>query len=147
MKYSIIIVATLLLNSSALAKEKPDSEFMEILFLELHASIEETASHTVNNLKSPSVTYPPGATLTENEMKAIRNLALSEDAKSGLRKLLLDACSHPSYRFFTLLDGVSDPEQKNVKEWYGATIGKKVPNNDLMLHDKFYESYWSYKKQ
>ncbi len=123
-----------------------NSTIKKALFYELHKAIEESASDVVDNMQNCNLTYPPGIEFTEAESKALASLKLSDEAKSGLKKLLKDACSYPSFHFFSLLDGVTDPESEAVEEWYGLSFTEKN-ENDEMTHDEFYESYWEYENK
>jgi hypothetical protein len=49
------------------------------------------------------------------------------------------------------MDGVTDPETDEIEVWLGLTfcpksVDEETEDNDLMLHDKLFESYWEYKK-
>ena len=74
----------------------------------------------------------------------LKNLSLSTDAKSGLKKIISDACSSPLFHLFSLMDGVADPENEDIGEWYGIDFSEKDENTDTTLHDDFFETYWDY---
>jgi len=118
---------------------------LKALLYEMHIAIDESSTHTVDNIKSFDLTYPPGAELTDEESKALASLELSEHAKSGLKKLIKDACAYPPFHLFSLLDGVADPESEELDDWYGLSFTEKNEDDDEMLHDEFYESFWDYK--
>ena len=124
-----------------------EKQIRDALFLEIHKAIEESAQSVVSQLQSSGLSYPPGAELTPDEMAALSSLTLSEAAKSGLRKVVADACAYPLFHFFTLLDGVADPETDLGGVWLGASIAEKPEEDEPMLHDELYESYWLYKKE
>jgi hypothetical protein len=44
-----------------------------------------------------------------------------------------------------MMDGVADPEA-DVGDWPGVTLASKGEDDEDMLHDEFYESWWDYKK-
>ena len=122
-----------------------DKTKRDVLFKEIHKSIDESAESVVSQLQDVALAYPPGVELTPEETTALLNLQLSEAAKSGLRKLLVDACSYPLFHFFSLLDAVADPETEVNGVWLGATIAEKPEEDEPMLHDELFESYWLYK--
>ena len=115
-------------------------KIINALFQELHKAIKESANNTINNLTNPDLSYPPGIELTESEKNELKNLNLSQDAKSALEKLMTDACSYPCFHLFSLLDGVTDPEAEDIDEWNGLSFCKRKDDEE-MLHDEFYESY------
>ena len=120
----------------------------QALFLEIHRAIEEAAKACVASILSPdeaTLAYPPGGTLTETERAALRQLAVSPDARAALEKLTADACSYPFFHLFAVMDGVADPET-DVGEWPGITLEPKQEGDEEMLHDEFFESYWDYKE-
>jgi hypothetical protein len=120
----------------------------QALFHELHRSIEEAARDCVARILSAedsSLTYPPGGELTEADRAALRKLTVPPDARAALEKLAADACSHPVFHLFAVMDGVADPET-DVGEWPGVTLETKREGEDDMLHDEFFESYWAYEE-
>jgi len=119
-------------------------EIINALFYELHKAIKESADNTIENINNPELAYPPGIELTESEKNALRNLNLTEETKSALSKLMVDACSYPCFHLFTLLDGVADPKSEDIGEWYGLSFCNRKDNEE-MLHDEFYASYHNVK--
>ena len=121
-----------------------NADIRNALFMEIHKAIEE-CSKSVSNLNTSDLCYPPDIKLTIGENKALSSLHLSNEAKSGLRKLVADACSYPIFHFLSLLDAVTDPDVELDDVWLGATIepvtDSEAENNDMMLHDQFYETY------
>ena len=95
-----------------------DPKMIKALFYETHKAIKESSADVVNNLAEVEVAYPPGSELTVSEIAALKTLELSPDAKSGLQKLISDACSYPSFHLFSLMDGVADPESDDLGDWY-----------------------------
>ena len=126
-----------------------DKETQKALFIEIHRAIEEAASSVIKDLEGSGqelkVTYPPGyAPLTPEEKVAIQNLKLSPEARSGLKKIILDAASYPLFQLFALMDGVADPETGSFDVWRGISFCPK--EETLMLHDELYGSFWDYEK-
>ena len=112
------------------------------LFREIHRAIDESVESTVSDIGKVEISYPPGTELTSDEVDALSSLKLSCSAKSGLRKIIADACCYPLFHFLSLLDGVADLYVDNGDVWCGATITEKTEEDELMLHDELYESYW-----
>lgn len=124
-----------------------DEEKRGALFYDIHKAIEESAESVVSQLQDLSLSYPPGVELSKDEEEALSGLRLSQQAKSGLKKIVTDACAYPLFHFFSLLDGVTGPEIDSNDEWFGATIAEKPEEDEPMLHDELYESYWTYHKK
>jgi len=120
-------------------------ELRDALFIEIHKAIEESAE-SVAQLQTSHLSYPPGVELTPEETAALQTLNLSAVARSALRRLAANACSYPLFQFFCLLDGVADPESEPDDVWLGATLAEKPDEDEPMLHDEFYESYWLWKE-
>jgi hypothetical protein len=132
-------------------KEMIDKQTKKALFIEIHRAIELAASHVINVLEDSNqeleITYPPHyAPLTPEEKTAIRDLPLSDVARSALKKIMLDAASHPSFQLFALMDGVASPETGDFDVWYGVSFCPKEETNELMLHDELYDSFWDYEE-
>lgn len=121
-----------------------DKKVREALFWEIHKAIDEASGSVVNELGAAELSYPPGVELTPEENAALAGLRLNDAAQSGLKKLVADACAWPLFHFFSLMDGVADPEAERNEDWRGATIEKKGEGDDVMLHDELYETYWVY---
>ncbi len=95
--------------------------------------------------------YPPSDNesdehmLTATESTALVQIASSDVAMNGLRKVLREAASAPLFHLFCLLDGVADPQDWDDGVWLGANL---VPPRDdesrEMLHDEFLDSYWDF---
>ena len=119
-----------------------DKATRNALFLDVHNAITESAESVVE-LDAADLAYPPGVELTADEAHALSLIQLTEPAKSGLRKLVANACSNPIFQFFSLLDGVADPSVDLQDVWLGATLEVNTSDEDEpMLHDEFFESYW-----
>ncbi len=125
------------------------------LLVEIHRSIAESAALALREVGDPNsvprVTYPPNGELTPAECEALQALRLTDAARSGLLKLVQDAAAYPFFHFFSLVDGVTDPpemvngERVFEKVWLGLSLVPKSEDEE-MLHDKFYGSYWSYRE-
>src|SRR5688572_26413474 len=99
------------------------------VLVDLHRAIDEAADAAMAIIESRGVepVYPPGIELTDAEIVALSNLKLSEDAKTALRKVLLDNASRPLFQWFTLVDGVADPVGLPADEepWLGLDLSSK----------------------
>jgi hypothetical protein len=146
----------------------------ETLLLEVHRAIETAAKEAVLKIGRPVsspalsdaasplersvaaaraslVVYPPidystGAQLSSAETAAIVGMSLSSDARSGLEKLVADAVAAAFFRFFCLLDGVADPQVREVDDWFGAVLAAPPDGDRPMLHDELFGSYWRYRE-
>ncbi len=124
-------------------------EIRKALFAEMHAAIEETAEVAINSMGAtgkPSPDYPPGIELNQEEVSALAKLELSTTAKVALKKIVKDACAYPLFHLCSLLDGVTEPNVIPIDEWVGGTLSSGG-NDELMLHDSFYDSYWEYEEK
>jgi hypothetical protein len=127
-------------------------DIQRAIFLEMHKEIGDAVAIGLQWLGSSQqgtdVPYPPGECLTAEEKLALENLKLSPVAQSALAKIMTDTASAPLFHLFSLMDGVSDPESGDFEFWPGLDfVEKNVEPNDeeVMLHDEFYGSYWDYK--
>jgi hypothetical protein len=146
----------------------------ETLLLEVHRAIETAAKEAVRKIGRPVgspalsdgatplersvaavraslVVYPPmdstGDQLSSAETAAIVGMSVSSEARSGLEKLVADAAAAAFFRFFCLLDGVADPEVREVDDWFGAVLAAPPDDEDRpMLHDELFDSYWRYRE-
>ncbi len=125
-----------------------EEKIIHSLLLETHAAIEAAAEDSISNLTSPEVGYPPNAGFTDSELTALKKLNLSEDAKTGLIKLIRDACSYPVFHLLSLMDGVTDPDSSDLDEWEGVSLSPKQEDDEdgEMMHEAFFDSYWDYEK-
>ncbi len=112
------------------------------IFMEMHRAIDEAVSSMVSALDKPEITYPPDEELTPAEMSALAALHLSTEARSGFKKLMVDAASWPLFHLFSLMDGVADPVD-HPTEWTGLSLSVREDDKS-MFHDDFYSSYWDY---
>jgi len=117
------------------------------LLVEIHEAIEESALSVATKMQKVELSYPPGVELTPEESAALSSLQLSDEARSGLNKLIADACAYPLFHLFCLMDGVADIEEAGPDTWGGLSFVHKSGADEPMLHDEFYESYWLYKKE
>ena len=134
-----------------------DPKIQTALLVELHRSIAQAASRTVNSLgnpdASPDLGYPPNEELTFYEREALRSLKLSDHARTGLAKMVGSASADAVFHFFSVLDGVVDlPEYLDEERvykgvWTGVALTQQKGEYEPMLHDDFYESYWAYKRK
>jgi hypothetical protein len=119
------------------------------LFGEMHAAIEEAAEAAINSLGpngNPFPDYPPGIELNHDEASALMKLELSKPAKDALKKIIKDACAYPLFHICSILDGVTEPSVFPIDEWTGGDLSSGG-NDELMLHDEFYDSYWNWDKK
>jgi hypothetical protein len=154
--------------------QKIVTDIRETLLLEVHRAIETAAREAVSKLGRPRpaptvsdpesalersvhalrsslLVYPPmnatGPQLTPAETEAISAMTLSSEARSALEKLCADAAAAAFFRFFCVLDGVSDPEVQRVQPWHGAVFADSAGEGDrAMLHDQFFDSYFRYRE-
>jgi hypothetical protein len=113
------------------------------LFNELHRSIEQSATVTVEQLMagSPDLSYPPNHGLTAEEEAALATIDKTPAMASALRKLIADSAAAPIFELLCLVEGVTDAEiPEDVQE-----ADERV--KELMLHDGFNESYWAWRRR
>lgn len=123
-----------------------DEATLKALFIEIHKSVHRAAADALNFASFSDPIYPPEGGLTQEEKDALQALELSPHEKSGLHKLIRHACVTPVFDLFCLFDGVADPETGKFDPWLGLTLAPKPEEDEPMLHDALYESYWDYKK-
>ena len=117
-----------------------EKNIRDALFNEIHKAIAKSAE-SVGQFDASGISYPPSVELTPDEAQALSAIQLSDSAKSGLKKLVADACAYPLFHFFSLLDAASDPDIDFDDVWLGATIEAKTDEADEpMLHDELYET-------
>jgi len=120
-----------------------DESTRAVLFAEIHRSITESTDIAVaafGSTEAPTITYPPGESLTEAETAALRALGLSPAARAAVRKLIAEACSYPMFHLFSLLDGVSDPASYE-EFWPGLALVPRTTDAIPMYHDDFYATH------
>jgi hypothetical protein len=116
-------------------KEMIEPKKIKALFYEIHKAIAEYSINVVYTYDGVDISYPSGVQLTSDEILALKSLVLSPDAKSGLKKLISDACSYPVFHLFSLMDGVADPDSNEIEDWYGLDFSEKEVGSDTTLHD------------
>ncbi len=124
-----------------------DEATRNAIFIDIHASVARASAWVLETLGREDPRYPPEGGLTAEERQALADMQLSPRARSGLRKLVASACVTPVFDFLCLLDGVADPETGSFDPWLGLTLAPKPEEDEPMLHDELYESYWLYKEQ
>lgn len=124
------------------------------LLLDLHQDIEEYADSLVINILEKGdfnfLTYPPNCGLTKSEIEELQKLENNEPLKNALRKLIADNSAGIIFNLLNLFDGTGSPKH-GYDEWTGVKVVDEEPNEnaepvDDWLHDKFYETYWDWKK-
>ena len=122
------------------------------LLLDIHQDIEEYADFLVTSILDKRdfnfLTYPPNCGLTEPEIEELKKLESNEHLKNALRKVIADNSAGIVFNIFNVLDGTADPKNQDGN-WKGLKIideESESEPSDEMLHDKFYETYWDWKK-
>ncbi|MEI2438874.1 hypothetical protein [Priestia megaterium] len=97
--------------------------------------------------------------LTDEEALSLSKENLSPASIKAIEKTVKDNMMSLFHDFMCLVDGVSDPndiEIENDGVWLGLHIKPKHllseqeledEDNELMLHDEVYDSYWDWKDQ
>jgi len=122
----------------------------DILLINLHKEIEENSNTIANHIQHKRIAklidYPPNGGLTENEKEEILKLSGNEILKSALRKILASNSASVFFNFFSIIDGVSDPEI-NSNKWSEVMLVdlKESDSHQEMLHDEFYSTYWDWR--
>jgi hypothetical protein len=127
---------------------------LNTLFLQLHKTIDETADRVATSLTNHSaddlINYPPNGGLNDLEIESLQTIGTDENLKNGLRKIIADSCATVLVNMLVLIDDVGDPDIDKEK-WKGIKLVDNSEEveapNDLMLHDKLYESYWDWRKR
>ena len=124
------------------------------LLLDTHQNIEEYTDTLVTNILVKKdfnfLTYPPNCGLTELEINELKKLDNNEHLKNALRKVIADNSAGIVFNILNLFDGTGFPKNDN-DDWTGLKVIDEEPNENLepvddFLHDKFYETYWDWKK-
>jgi len=127
---------------------------VKTLLLDTHQDIEEYADTLVTNILDKKdfnfLTYPPNCGLTEIEIEELKKLDNNEHLKNALRKVIADNSAGIVFNMLNLFDGTGFPKNDNG-DWTGLKVIDEEPNEnsepiDDWLHDKFYETYWDWKK-
>jgi hypothetical protein len=122
-----------------------NQEQRKALFAQVHSDIYELSKDLANDLienKKAEPTYPPGIEVSMKEQELLQGLNIPTECSDVLQKIIADACSNSILSLLSLLDGVTDPYVIEDPNWVGGSIGGE--ENELMLHDQFYETYWEY---
>ncbi|GGI56873.1 hypothetical protein [Winogradskyella haliclonae] len=122
------------------------------LLVSIHQSIEENASHTVNDLERKRINrlinYPSNGGLTESEKTELEKLEINPTLKSALRKVFASNTADVFFSFLNIVDGTTDP---NIEfgEWEEVMLVDFDEENEMdsMLHDDFYGTYWDWKEK
>ncbi|MCB2362400.1 hypothetical protein [Clostridium estertheticum] len=123
----------------------------KILLRYMHKEINETTQSVVKSILNGNIeeqiTYPPDTRLTDEEIESMRQVKNISSIESALIKIILDACANPIFSLFSVIDGVTDPDDCN---WKGVSILDRVDSDkdvEEFLHDSFYDSYWDFKEE
>jgi hypothetical protein len=120
------------------------------LLLSLHKLIEEYADAGASSIfqgEQPYVSYPPNGGLTEAEEQSLKQLQGNEQLMAALRKLFASNSAGVLFSFFSLIDGVADPDI-NEEDWTGVLLIDKPEDFDEdvpFLHDELSATYWNWK--
>jgi hypothetical protein len=123
------------------------------LFWQIHSNIENAASTALDGIGSGEneigVDYPPQQELTKRECAELSALQLSAAQRSGLSKLIVDAIGTSFFDAFCMLDGVTDPYEREVDDWAGLRLMPPSDENEPsgMLHDAFLDAWSDWKEQ
>lgn len=125
---------------------------IETLMLSLHKKIEEYSDYLSTQIDNGNpvehVTYPPKNGFTSDEIDSLKLLSSNPLLKNALRKLVADNIAGVLFDFFNYIDGTGDPEEE-LGKWTELSFVDKTDNIEQpteMLHDKFYETYWYWRK-
>ncbi len=124
-----------------------EKELTHILLTDLHRIIEDYSNQFVDELgRKIDPSYPPGVDLSNNEKSIFSSINLTEPQKSVLKIATKDLCAGILFELFSKMDGVSDPETGNDLDfWPGLELKEKKDESESeMIHDAFFERYWSY---
>ena len=131
-----------------------DERLRLALMIEMHRATAESASRMMSVLErgeaDVELHYPPNAELSAHEREALRNLKLNPFAKSAIEKLVREAAAYPTFHLFALVDGVADPprvldgDTVYAGVWKGLSLVPREAGSPPMLHDEFYEMYWTF---
>ena len=131
---------------------KLTNENKKTLMLSLHKKIEEYANDTSESLNKGELqnllSYPPNCGLNDKEINSLKKITNDPDLKSALSKILADNSAGVVFELMNLIDGTSDPDEE-LGEWSEIALIDKsedIEENDDMLHDSFYETYWDWKE-
>lgn len=119
--------------------------------LTLHQKIEEYAATIADKLKQGEtnylLSYPPNCGFTHEELQALDKLRDDDPLRSALIKILADNSAGVLFELLNLVDGTTDPDEE-LGNWTGVAIvdsDESIEENEEMLHDNFYATYWDWK--
>jgi hypothetical protein len=122
------------------------------LMLSIHQKIEEYANDISEHLNNGEIedllSYPPNCGFSDKEIHSLNKITNDPDLKSALRKILADNSAGIVFELMNLIDGTSDPDE-NLVEWPEVALidkSDKIKENDEMLHDSLYSTYWDWKE-
>ena len=125
-------------------------EQRQAFFLDIHRTIEETATRTAAALRSGTLRlmYPPNGGFTSAEQEALGSLQVSPVLESALRKVIASASIGPLFRACTLLDGVANPHDFGGT-WPVFSIREAGGDEGSVasLHDELFETYWRWREK
>lgn len=131
---------------------KASEDNIETLMISLHKKIEEYSDYLTTQINNGNavehVTYPPNNGFTKAEIDSLKLLASNPTLKSALRKLTADNIAGVLFDLFNYIDGTGDPE-KELGKWTELSFVDKTDKIEQpieMLHDKFYETYWNWRR-
>ena len=133
---------------------KVSTDNLDILFLQFHKSIEETADNVAKTLIKHSsaelISYPPNGGLTDAEIESLSSISTDDNMKRGLRKVIANSCARVIFDMLACIDGVREPDL-DADKWKGIKFvddsDEIEPPDELMLYNKLYDSYWTWRKR
>ena len=124
------------------------------LLVDLNQDIEEYAEYSVRSILDDKnfefLSYPPNSGFTDPEKAELGKLSNNEHLKNVLRKVIADSSAGVIFDMLNVFDGTGSPKYY-YDEWSGVKlIDEEFQENEEefndMLHDRFYESYWEWRK-
>jgi hypothetical protein len=120
------------------------------LLLSLHKLIEEYADTQAKSIfqgEKSSVSYPPNGGLSEAEEQALKQLQGNELLMTALRKLFASNSAGVFFSFFSVIDGVAEPDVDDGNWSEVLLIDKPEDFEDdvQFLHDEFLSTYWDWR--
>ena len=121
--------------------------------ISLHKEIEEHAHHTANHIlhgRLDELTqYPPNGGFTDAEKEALARIKGDEVLRDALRKAFAANTAEVFFTFFNVLDGTGDPDPGtgNWTEVKLVDFTEDMVEDGEMLHDHFFQTYWSWRKR
>lgn len=128
------------------------SAIHKTVVLEAHRLIEAAVDDALEKLRvglqADAISYPPGVTIDPLAIEALGMWQPKDAALEAMRALITDACASSMFGMFALLDGVADPEVRDVGTWLGADlIAIKDDEDREMLHDMFFETWHEFSER